>query len=428
MTHTASTFDVARIRAQFPALGQQVAGHTPVYFDNPGGTQVPERVLDAIRAYLIEANSNTHGNFHTSRLTDQTIHRARQAMADMVGADAGEIVFGPNMTSLTFQISRAIGRTLQPGDELAVTRMDHDANIAPWLLLARDHNLTVRWVDFDAESGLLNMDQMAAQISSRTKLVACVYASNALGTINDVKRVVEMAHAVGALAYIDAVQYAPHGPLDVRDLDCDFLTCSAYKFFGPHVGVLYGKREHLDQLPAYKVRPASDEAPDRWETGTKNHEGLAGVAAAVEYLAWVGEQFGAGLAVDLAGITEQRRQIVEGMLAIKRYEQNLSARLIEGISAIPGTFIAGVTDLSLLDQRVPTVIFRLAGKQPEAVAAALGDAGIYVWDGNYYALSVMETLGYEGQGGMVRVGAAHYNTLEEVEQFLDVLEQIARRR
>ena len=429
MTTTSSprAFDVAAVRARFPALNQTVDGAQPLYFDNPGGTQVPQSVIDAMVSYLVEANSNTHGLFHTSELTDATIARAREAMADLLNAPSPRsIVFGPNMTTLTFHISRAVGRTLQPGDEIVVTRMDHDANVAPWLLLARDHDLTLRWVDFDVETGRLDIEQMARSVGGRTKVVACVYASNALGTINDVRRVVDIAHGVGALAYIDAVQYAPHGPIDVQALDVDFLACSAYKFFGPHVGIVYGREEHLANLPAYKVRPAPDEVPDRWETGTQNHEGLAGVAAAVEYLAWVGEQFGAPYESQVEGYDGRRRALKLGLRAIKAYEQTLSRALIEGLEAIDGVTVRGITERDALDERVPTVIFNVAGQHPADVARELGERGIYVWDGNYYALSVMQHLGLEGQGGMVRVGPVHYNTHGEVERFLRAVGEIAK--
>ena len=419
-------FDVNAVREQVPALNQRINGSQPVYFDNPGGTQVPQRVIDAISRYLIEANSNSHGAFLTSRRTDETIQSAREAVADLLNApSAQQIVFGPNMTTLTFGLSRAIGQTLNPGDEIILTRMDHDANVSPWLLVARDRGLTVHWVDFDVETGLLDVAQMAELAGERTKLIACVYASNALGTVNDIPRVVEIAHSVGALAAIDAVQYAPHGPIDVQALGCDFLTCSAYKFFGPRVGALYGRAELLESLPAYKVRPASDDAPERWETGTQNHEGLAGTAAAVDYLAWVGEQFGAPYA-EAAGAYEGRRNVLKRALhAIKDYEKTLSQHLIAGLESIPGVALRGITDDEQLSQRVPTVIFTLDGYAPGAVAQALGEQGIYLWDGNYYALEAMQRLGYEGQGGMVRVGPVHYNTIAEIDRFLEALNELA---
>lgn len=420
-------FDLKAIRRQFPALGRKVRGVTPIYFDNPGGTQVPKSVIDTMGDYLIHSNSNTQGAFHTSQQTDRVIDAARVAMADLLNATSPrEIVFGPNMTTLTFHISRSMARTLKAGDEIVITRMEHDGNAAPWLLVARDLGLTVRWANFDVETGLLDLDHMRKQITSKTKLVACVYASNALGTINDVKQVVDMAHAAGALAYIDAVQYAPHGPIDVQVLDCDFLVCSAYKFFGPHVGILYGKAAHLERFEPYKVRPASDEIPDRWETGTKNHEGLAGVVAAVDYLAWVGKSFGRPLGKLAKGYRGRRKALKQGLAAIKAYEQTLSQHLLDGLAAIQGVTVCGIAEREGLDQRVPTVIFNLKGKSPREVAAKLGKQGIYVWDGNYYALSVMEALGMEASGGMVRVGATHYNTHQEVTRFLAAVAEIAR--
>ncbi len=425
----AARFDVTAVRRRFPALRQKIDGVQPAYLDNPGGTQVSDFVLKAMRTYLVEANANTHGDFHTSRLTDETIAGARRAMADLLNAPSpDDIVFGPNMTTLTFGISRAIGKTLGKGSEIVVTRMDHDANISPWLLIARDYGFKIKWAEFDPKTGRLDYEQMQKLIGDRTKVVACVYASNALGTINDVLRVVEMAHAAGALAYIDAVQYAPHGPIDVQALDCDFLACSAYKFFGPHMGMVYGKHEHLASLPAYKVRPAPDSVPDRWETGTQNHEGIAGVAAAVDYLAWVGEQFGGPFARQAAGFRGRRKTLKQAMLAIKHHEQSLSRRLLEGLKAIDGVDVVGIANVDHLDERVPTVIFSVKGERPQQVAAALGAAGIYVWDGNYYALAVMEKLGREEHGGMVRVGATHYNTTREIDRFLKALEPIAGKR
>lgn len=419
-------FDVATVRAHFPALMQTVNGVTPAYLDNPGGTQVPEGVLAAIRRYLIEANSNRHGMFHTSELTDATVDAAREAMADLLNATPGEIVFGPNMTTLTFSISRAIGRTLQAGDEIVLTHMDHDGNVSPWLLLARDYDLTVRWADFDPETGEMDLASFQNALSDRTKVAAFVYASNALGTINDAAKLVEMAHSAGALAYVDAVQYAPHGPIDVAALDCDFLVCSAYKFFGPHAGIAYGRQELLDTLPAYKVRPAPSAAPDRWETGTANHEGLAGVTAAVEYLAWIGETFGADDDAQAAAYSGRRATLKKGIHAIQNYEHTVTRHLLEGLNGIEGVTVRGIDDPERAADRVPTVIFNVEGRHPEAVARRLGEQGIYVWDGNYYALEVMERLGMEQSGGMVRVGAVHYNTHAEIDRFLAAVEDIAR--
>ncbi len=411
-------FTVSEVRQRFPSLRQTQDGQPVVFFDNPGGTQVPQAVIDAMAGYLLRDNANHDGAFATSRRSDRMLYEAHRAMADMLGAASPqEIVFGANMTTLTLHISRSLGRWLQPGDEIIVTRLDHDANIAPWLLLARDVGATVRWADFDPEDGTLNMDSLRAQLSERTRIVACGYASNALGTINDVATVVTLAHQVGALAFIDAVQYAPHGPIDVAALGCDFLACSAYKFFGPHVGILYGRRDLLERLPAYKVRPAPDTLPDRFETGTLNHEGIAGVLAAVEYLAQVEPE--------ALAEASRRQRILASMASIRQYERELCARLIAGLQEIPGLRIYGITDPAQFDWRVPTVSFRLGELHPRWVAEELGKRGIFVWDGNYYALAVTERLGLEEKGGMVRVGLVHYNTADEVDRLLDALRHIA---
>ena len=410
--------DLEWIRAQFPALAQTVNGHPAVFFDGPGGTQVPQRVIDAISSYLIGANANTHGAFATSQRTDETIAAAHTGMADLLGCDPDEVVFGPNMTTLTFAMSRAIGRTLGPGDEIVVTRLDHDANVAPWRAL-EERGVTVRAVDIDIEDCTLDMDDFARQINTNTKLVAIGYASNAVGTINDVAEVVRLAHAVGALAYVDAVHYAPHGPIDVRALDCDFLACSPYKFFAPHMGALYGKREHMTRLQPYKVRPASNEAPDRWETGTKNHEGLAGVAAAIDYLAEVGARV-------QPDAPSRRQALLAAMTAIQAYERGLSERLIAGLLAIPGLTFYGIADAERFGQRTPTVSVRIAGFTPRELASHLGEQGIFSWDGNYYALSLTERLGVEDSGGMLRIGLAHYNTAEEIDRLLAALNGLAR--
>jgi cysteine desulfurase family protein (TIGR01976 family) len=409
--------DLSFKRRFFPALSQTYDGKPIVFFDNPGGTQCPQMVMDAVSAYLMNDNANHGGAFATSVRSDAMLHDAHQAMADMLGAaSADEIVFGANMTTLTFSVSRALGQLLSPSDEIVITRLDHDANISPWLLLARDTGAIVRWVDIHEKDCTLDMADLA-QINSKTKIVAAGYASNAVGTINDVKTIVEMAHAVGALAYIDAVQYAPHGPIDVQALACDFLVCSAYKFFGPHVGVLYGKLDLLDRLSAYKVRPADDRPPYKFETGTLNHEGIAGTRAAVEYLA------------QLAGVGGTRRErIIAGMTAIKEYEQALSAQLVTGLQQIKGLKIWGITDPARLDRRVPTVSFTLEGHSPRKIAEYLGQHGIFVWDGNYYALAVMERLGLEPQGGMLRVGPVHYNTTGEIDRLLDELEALVKLR
>jgi cysteine desulfurase family protein (TIGR01976 family) len=397
------------VRSQFPALSSGA-----IYLDNPGGTQVAQQTLKRMTDYLIHTNANHEGAFKTSRESDAIVDASRAAVADFLGAARPEeIIFGQNMTSLTLHMSRSLARTLQAGDEIVVTRLDHDANIAPWLLIAEDRGCTVRWVEIDPEDCTWSIDALKAQITDRTKIVAIGYASNAVGTINPVAEAIKIAHAVGALVYVDAVQYAPHGPIDVQALDCDFLACSAYKFFGPHTGMLYGKYHLLEELKAYKVRPAHNEPPHKFETGTQSFESIAGVHGALVYF-------------ESLGIGDTRRQkLVSAMTAMKEYEQTLSRALIEGLSSIKGLHIWGITDLDQLDRRVPTVSFTLDGWAPRDVAAALDKHNIYVWDGNYYALAVTERLGLEDKGGMVRVGAAHYNLLEEVAKLVEAVKALA---
>jgi cysteine desulfurase family protein (TIGR01976 family) len=407
-------FNPQAVRPLFPALAEQAGGRQAIFFDAPGGTQVPTPVIDAIGDYLARRNANTHGAFVTSRRTDETIAAAHSAMADLLGCAPEETVFGANMTSLTFALSRAIGRELGAGDEIVVTRLDHDANVAPWRAL-EERGVTIREVDVDVEDCTLDWADFAAKVSSRTRLVAVGYASNAVGTINDVARAVELARSVGALSFVDAVHYAPHGPIDVRALGCDFLACSVYKFFGPHVGVLYGKAEQLERLRPYKVRPASNAAPDRWMTGTQNHEGLAGSTAAVDYLAALGDP--------RAG--SRRAALLDALSTIKAYERELSERLIGGLLQIPGLTFYGIREAERFDERTPTVSFRLANHTPRQLAEALGERGIFVWDGNYYALGLSERLGVEPLGGMVRVGLAHYNTADEVDALLAALGELA---
>ncbi len=408
-------FDANAVRPLFPALREEVGGRPAVFFDAPGGTQVPQSVIDAISGYLTHSNANAHGAFLTSRRTDAVLSGAHQAMADLLGCAPDELFFGQNMTSLTFALSRAIGRELGPGDEVLVTRLDHDANVAPWRALA-ERGVTVREVDVDIEDCTLDMADLAAKLTPQTKLVAVGYASNAVGTINDVRKVAELARSVGALTFVDAVHYAPHGPINVQELGCDFLACSVYKFFGPHVGVIYGKREHLERFQPYKVRPATNVGPDRWMTGTQNHEGLAGVTAAVDYLA--------GLADPAHQAAGRRAALVDTLTTIKAYERGLSERLVNGLLRIPGLTFYGIREPERFDWRTPTVSFRIAGHTPQQVAERLGEQGMFVWNGNYYALSLTERLGVEDQGGMVRVGLAHYNTAEEVDRLLAAVEAL----
>lgn len=409
--------DASWVRSQFPSLARQVNGHPAAFLDGPGGTQVPQRVIDAIADYLRINNANTCGAYETSRRTDQMIVGARSAMADFLGCDSDDIVFGPNMTSLTYAVSRAIGRELGPGDEIVLTLLDHDANFSPWKAL-EERGVKIQVADIHEEDCTLNMDDLAGKITRRTKVVAVGYASNAVGSINDVKMVVRLAHEAGAMAYIDAVHYAPHGPIDVRELDCDFLACSTYKFFGPHMGVLYGKREHLARLQPYKLRANTNAVPQRWEWGTLNHELLAGVSACVDYLADLG---GAYSASRRSAAMTRREAIVSAYGAIHAHERELMRHMLNGLSEIPSLRLYGISDPARIDSRCPTFAVRIAGHTPLELATKLGDQGIFTWDGNYYALNLTERLGVEQDGGFLRIGLVHYNTEEEVDRVLQAL-------
>jgi cysteine desulfurase family protein (TIGR01976 family) len=412
-----TALDIARVRSQFPSLSQTVAAQPAVFLDGPGGTQVPQRVIDAISDYLKNSNANTHGAYATSQRTDSVIAGARAAMADFFGCDEDEVVFGPNMTTLTFAVSRAIGRELGPGDEILLTHLDHDANVSPWRAL-EERGVTIRFAEINEDDCTLNLADLAQKITSRTRVVAVGYASNAVGTINDVKEIVRLAHQSGALAYIDAVHYAPHGAIDVRALDCDFLVCSSYKFFGPHMGILYGKPEHLQRLQPYKVRANTNAIPHRWEWGTLNHECIAGIAACVDYLADLGRQ------VDPSA-SPRRAALLAAYGAIQQHEHGLAEGLISGLLTIPGLTFYGIRDVGKLAQRCPTVAVRIAGHTPLELATKLGERGFFTWDGNYYALNLTERLDVEKDGGFLRIGLAHYNTAEEVQRFLSALREIA---
>jgi cysteine desulfurase family protein (TIGR01976 family) len=402
-------FDVEHVRKQFPALASGA-----VFFDNPGGTQVASRVVERMSDYLLHHNANHGGAFRTSVQSDAILGEARAASADFLGAASpGEIVFGANMTTLTFALARALAHGIGPGDEVVVTRLDHDANVSPWTTMARDRGATVRWIDLRQADCTLDLSDVKAAIGPHTRLVACGGASNAVGTVNDVKAIARMAHAAGALCFVDAVQLAPHASIDVRDLECDFLACSAYKFFGPHVGLLWGRYALLEALPFYKVRPAPDRPPEKLETGTQNHEGIAGVLGAIEYLESLGRL--------LEPRGTRREALVRAMDAIARHELELCAQLLDGLTAVRALRVYGITDRARLSSRVPTVSFTLEGWQPRTLAERLARDDIYVWDGHYYALELVERLGLRERGGMLRVGLAHYNTAAEVERLLRVL-------
>jgi cysteine desulfurase family protein (TIGR01976 family) len=414
--------DLQAYRRFFPALNQTVQDEPVAYFDNPGGTQVPTAVIDAMTAYLTRANANTGGAFANSRRTDAIIAEARSAMADFLNADTDEIIFGTNMTTLTFAISRALGRVFQPGDEILVTTLDHDANIAPWLAL-RESGVVIQTADIHPATCTLNMEDLRSKLSPRTKLVAVGYASNAVGTINDLTTIIQWAREVGALVFVDAVQYAPHGPIDVRALDCDFLACSAYKFFGPHLGILYGKRPLLEQLAAYKVRPAPDEPPGKFETGTLNHEGIAGLLGALDYLAMLGREQADLYPDAYPDWTGRRRALKIAMLAIQDNERGLVTYLLEQLSTIAGLRLLGLTHPEDVARRVPTVACVSNHYLPRDMARELGEHGIFTWDGNYYAMALMQRLGLDDYGAL-RIGLAHYNTTEEIDRLIAVLTEL----
>jgi cysteine desulfurase family protein (TIGR01976 family) len=417
LVETRAPFDLSWVRSQFPALARTLGEQPAVFLDAPGGTQVPQRVIAAITGYLEHSNANTRGAFATSRETDLVLSEARRAMGDFLHCGADEVVFGPNMTSLTFALSRSIGRELVAGDEVIVTQLDHSANVSPWRAL-EERGTTTRVVEIRPEDCTLDLDDFARRLGPRTRLVAVGYASNAVGTINPVREIIRLAHEHGALAYIDAVHYAPHGLIDVEALDCDFLVCSTYKFFGPHMGVLYGKRKHLRCLRPYKVRPNANTVPERWEWGTLNHECLAGITACVEYLADVGRRSN--------GIFGERRSALAAAYeAIRKHERALAEKMLHGLVAIPGLTLYGIADPARFDERCPTFAVRIAGHTPVELSSRLGDRGLFTWDGNYYALDLTERLDVERDGGFLRIGLAHYNTEEEVERFLAALREIA---
>ena len=397
-----ATLDTAAIRRRFPALERRHGGHPVAYFDGPGGTQVPQAVADAVRDYLLHHNANTHWHYPTSEETDRMIAAAREALADFLGADPAEIAFGANMTTLTFHLGRALGRGWGPGDEVVVTELDHHANIDPWRALERDRGIAVRTIPFDPATGRLDWPALERALSSRTRLLAIGAASNALGTVTDVARACALARAAGALAFVDAVHYAPHALVDVRAIGCDFLACSAYKFYGPHVGVLYGKRERLEALDVPRLAPAPDSAPERVETGTLNHEGIAGAATAVDFLASLGP-----------GAT-RRERLAGTFAALHRRGQELLGRLWEGLEGSPGVRLYGPRPG---EPRTPTVAFTVDGRTPDRVATALAGEGVFVSSGDFYAATVIERLGLTPRG-LVRAGCACYTTEEEVDRLV----------
>ena len=412
-------FDITWVREQFPSLKLQLNRHAAAFLDGPAGTQVPKQVMDAVQNYFMSANANTYGAFLTSRRNDEMILTARAAMADFFNCDANEVVFGQNMTTITFALARAIGRELKPGDEIVVTTLDHDANVAPWRAL-EEKGVVIRQVDIREADCTLDLDDLKRKITTETKLVAVGYASNIVGTINPVAEITRLAHSAGALMFVDAVHYAPHGVIDVKALDCDFLACSPYKFFGPHMGTLFGKREHLEKFKPYKVRPATNVPPECWETGTQVQELIAGIGAAVDYIAELGRHCH-------PSAKSRREALQAAYAATHQYEVGLLTQLIAGLQTIPGMRIFGITDAKRFDERCATLSFRLGDHHATKIASFLGERGIFTWDGNFYALNLSERLGVEQHGGVLRVGLVHYNTAEEVDRLLSGLTEFAKK-
>jgi cysteine desulfurase family protein (TIGR01976 family) len=410
------SFNPATVRDGFPSLARTQEGRTVVFADGPGGTQMPRSVSEVMSGYLQHSNANTGGVFLTSREPVAVVNASRTAMAAFLNATPEEIIFGQNMTSLTFSMSRALARTWQPGDEIIVTGLDHDANVAPWMLAAEDRGAIVNVLPFDPGECLITPAVLAAALGPRTRLVALGYASNAVGSILDLAPMIAQAHAAGALVYIDAVHFAPHGVIDVRALDCDFLACSAYKFCGPHLGILYGRSSLLESLKAYKVRPSTMQPPGKWETGTQNFEAIAGLGACLGYLGGI-----ASLEHPLS-----RPALVAAMQGIQAYEQLLSRRFLAGAATIPGLRLYGISDPARLAHRTPTFGLTLAGCPPRRAAERLAEQGIFVWDGHFYAQGFVEQLDLASRGGVIRIGFAHYNTLSEVDRVVDALAVLAR--
>ncbi len=418
-------YDLEQIREKFPALNIKDSGVRRIYFDNPAGTQVPIEVIEAVQKCMIESNANIQGGFETSNRVDKILDDFHQSMADFLNASSSEeIIFGQNMTTLTLHISRSIGRLLSKGDEIILSRMDHDANISPWLLLAEDIGLSVKWLSFDTEKYEFDLNCLENLLSDKTKIICIGGASNLLGTINDIKSICKIAKKVNALTYIDAVQLAPHVSIDVQDIDCDFLVCSAYKFFGPHQGILWGKRKLLKSLSPYKVRPATSELPGCFETGTQSHEGMAGTTAAVNYFAWIGREYAETYQIENKYKNERTKFVHAALDYLFEYEKLLTIDLIEGLQNIKNVQVQGITEKNALDRRLPTVSFSVSGLSPSLIAEGLAKENIFVWSGHSYALEVVKSLNLLDKGGVLRTGPVHYNTINEVHKFLEILDKL----
>lgn len=418
------SYDLEQIRHNFPALSLRQGDLPRTYVDNPAGTQVPRQVLEAMNAALVEFNANMGGLFPTSQRATESNAEAHRVMADFYNArSAEEITFGPNMTTLTFQISRVLGPLFREGDEIITTHMEHEGNNTPWRRMAAEHGLVVKTLPWSRDTYEFDLDDLRALIGPRTRFAALNYASNILGTINPIREMVALLKSAGAITYVDAVQYAPHGIVDVQKLDCDFLVSSAYKFYGPHQAVLYGRREITEKIDAYKLRVVADRIPDKFETGCQSLEGQAGTMGAVEYVRWLGRTARADLVETEknSGTRERVAEIRAGMTAMVDYEKNLSERLIGGLLSIPGVVIHGITDPAAFDRRVPTVSITHPRMNTADAASYLAANGVYTWNGHSYALPVIEFLGLHDKGGVLRIGPTHYNTLDEIDRVVDLV-------
>lgn len=416
------SYDLEAIRSQFPALALTDNGTRRIYFDNPAGTQVPTGVAEAVTDCLLTKNANLGAYFTSSLDAGAVVQGAREAMADFLNAPSSdEIIFGQNMTTLTLHLSRSIGRLLRPGDEIILTKMDHDANVWPWAMMARDLGLEVRWLSFNTDTFEFDLEDLDEIISERTRLICVGGASNLTGTLNDVKAICSKARAVGALTFIDGVQSAPHVATDVQDIGCDFYVCSSYKFFGPHQGILWGRREVLEKLEPYKLRPAADELPWRFESGTLSHEGIAGIGATVDYFASIGSSMAGEYAGNWPQFSGRRQHVHAAMDLLLEYEKQLVVRLIDGLLDIDGVTIQGISDHGAMDRRVPTVGFTHNKIAPDAIAEEMARQNIFIWSGHNYAVDVVKTLGIHESGGVARIGPVHYNSIEEIDELLDAL-------
>lgn len=413
-------FPIAELRSLFPSLAIVKGDQPRVYADNPAGTQVPLSVARAVSDAMLNSCANLGGHFATSIAAGEIVHRAHEQASIFLGARSGrEVIIGQSMTSLTFHLSRSICRDFRPGDEIVITRMEHEGNVGPWLQMAQDMGLVIRWVPFDMDSWKVEPEALAAELTERTRLVCLNYASNMTGSVNDIVALTRVAKAAGALVFVDAVQLSPHHLVDVLALGCDFLVCSAYKFFGPHLGLLWGREEVLSRLHAYKGRCVSDDLPDRFEAGTPQVELLAGLIATVDYFADLGRMQGA--------TGDTRAQITAAYAASRTHEEPLTRRLISGLSHIRGLKIFGISNPNRMHERVPTVSLRVEGHKPEDLARGLGDQGIFVWHGHNYAYEPSRQLGLPLEEGVVRIGLAHYNTEIEVDRIIESLASLSGR-